>query len=219
MKTDQLSFRTRAAIVGLSFVLVGIVGYVDAATSAHIAFSIFYVIPVCLAAWCGNRVTGLLAAVASTSAGLAADILSVGADPVYAYVNLACRLVLFLLVALLVSRNKEMMGREQDVAEREREAAKRLQELNDVKDELMRSVAMDARAPLGDIYARIVTLGFDMTTLTTSETREVLNEVADASRRLSALVDNLLPAELSKPSAPAEDAEAAPSDPGVGVAR
>ena len=219
MKVDQLSFRTRATLVALSFVLVGIVGYIDGATSAHIAFSIFYVIPVCLAAWCGNRVTGLLAAVTSALAGLAADVLGAGAAPVYTYVNLVCRLVLFVLAALLVSRNKEMMGREQAVAAREHDAATRLQELNDVKDELMRSVAMDARVPLGDIYARIVTLGFDMTTLTTSETREVLNEVADASRRLSALVDNLLPADRIQPSEPAHETEAAPTGPGVGAAR
>ena len=212
MKIDRLPFRTRVALVALAFVLVGIVGYIDGVSSAYIAFSIFYVVPIGVAAWCGNRITGVLAAVASALAGLAADVWSIGAAPVYAYVNLACRLMLFVLVALLVSRNKEMMGREQDLAEREREAAKRLQELNDVKDELMRSVVMDARAPLGDIYARIVTLGFDMPKLTTSETREVLNEVADASRRLSALVNNLLPAE------PSESADA-PSDPSVGAAR
>lgn len=216
MKTDSLPFRTRAALVAIAFALIGLVGYIDGVSSAYVAFSIFYVIPVSLTAWFGNRLAGVLAAVASAFAGLAADVFSIGAAPAYAYINLACRLVLFVLFALLVSRNQEMVSREQDLAEREREAAKRLQELNDVKDELMRSVAMDARVPLGDIYARIVTLGFDMPKLTTSETREVLNEVADASRRLSALVDNLLP---SAPAGPGDVGEPAPSDPDVRAAR
>ena len=50
-----------------------------------------------------------------------------------------------------------------------------------------------AREPLGDIYARIVTLGFDLPTLSVTETRAVLGEIADASRRLSAVVNNLVP--------------------------
>src|SRR4029077_6245268 len=88
---------------------------------------------------------------------------------------------------------KETRVREQHLAELERAAAARLQELNDIKDALMRSVIVGAREPLGDIYARIVTLGFDLPTLSVAETRAVLAEIADASRRLSALVDNLVP--------------------------
>ncbi len=63
----------------------------------------------------------------------------------------------------------------------------------------MRSVIVGAREPLGDIYARIVTLGFDLPTLSVSETRVVLNEIADASRRLSTLVNNLVPDENAVP--------------------
>jgi K+-sensing histidine kinase KdpD len=83
------------------------------------------------------------------------------------------------------------------LAELEREATQRLQELNDMKDALMRSVIVGAREPLGDIYARIVTLGFDLPKLSVSETRVVLNEIADASRRLSTLVNNLVPDEFA----------------------
>ena len=55
----------------------------------------------------------------------------------------------------------------------------------------MRSVAIGAREPLGDIYARVVTLGFDMHKLSLGESREVLGEIAEASRRLSDLVNTL----------------------------
>ena len=115
--------------------------------------------------------------------------------PIFAIVNLGCRLLLFVLIATLVSRLKETRDREQHLAELEHEAAERLQELNDIKDALMRSVIVGAREPLGDIYARIVTLGFDLPTLSVNETRAVLAEIADASRRLSTLVNNLIPDE------------------------
>jgi signal transduction histidine kinase len=182
-------------IVGASFALAGVVGYVDAVSSAYIAFSIFYMIPIFFAAWFGNRIAAISVAVACGLAGLMADLWtlsSLGVDKWFAFANLALRLTLFVLVAVVMSQLHDAMGREKEVAEREREASERLQQLNEMKDQLMRSVAVNAREPLGDIYARVVTLGFDMPQLSMGESREVLNEIADASRRLSELVNTLL---------------------------
>ena len=174
---------------------MGVVAFVDARVS-FIAFSIFYVVPIALASWYGDRTLGLILAVSAGLGGLAADLSSLGAHhPFYAFVNLGCRLLLFVLIATLVSRLKDTRDREQHLAVLEHEAAERLQELNDIKDALMRSVIVGAREPLGDIYARIVTLGFDLPTLSVTETRAVLAEIADASRRLSTLVNNLIPDE------------------------
>jgi Domain of unknown function (DUF4118) len=175
-------------------VLVAIVAFVDSRAS-EIAFSIFYVVPIVIAAWYGDRVTGLAIAVASGLGGLAADLVSLDHHLAFTLVNLGCRLLLFVLIATLVSRLKETRDREQHLAELEHEAAERLQELNDIKDALMRSVIIGAREPLGDIYARIVTLGFDLPTLSVTETRAVLAEIADASRRLAEIVNNLIPEE------------------------
>lgn len=202
MTFDRVSPRARVAIVCASFALAWMVGVVDAASSAYIAFSIFYLIPIFLATWFGNRVVGVLVAVTCGLAGFAADSWtfgSLGVHGAYAYVNFSLRLILFGLVAVLFSslydsmrREQEVVRRERGAADREREASERLQELNEMKDRLMRSVVTDAREPLGDIYARVVTLGFDMPTLSMSESREVLNEIADASRRLAELVNTLL---------------------------
>lgn len=196
MKFDRLTGTARRVALTLGCVaLVGIVAFVDARVS-FIAFSVFYVVPVALAAWYGDRTAGLILAASAGLGGLAADLSSLGSrHPVFAFVNLGCRLVLFVLIAALVSRLKETRDREQHLAELERAAAARLQELNDIKDALMRSVIVGAREPLGDIYARIVTLGFDLPTLSVTETRAVLAEIADASRRLSTLVNNLIPEE------------------------
>jgi hypothetical protein len=195
MEGDRLTGTTRrVALMAGCFALVAIVAFVDSRAS-EIAFSIFYVVPIVIAAWYGDRVTGLVVALASGLGGLGADLVSLDHHLFFTLVNLGCRLVLFVLIATLVSRLKETRDREQHLAELEHEAAERLQELNDIKDALMRSVIVGAREPLGDIYARIVTLGFDLPTLSVAETRAVLAEIADASRRLSTLVNNLIPDE------------------------
>jgi K+-sensing histidine kinase KdpD len=100
--------------------------------------------------------------------------------------------VLFSRLHDAMRREQELVKRERQATDREREAAERLQELNEMQDRLIRSVVTEAHEPLGDIYARVVTLGFDMPNLSMGESREVLNEIADASRRLSELVNTLL---------------------------
>lgn len=201
MKTDRLTRTTRRVALALGgLALVATVTFVDSRSSAYIAFSIFYVVPIALAAWYGDRTVGLVIAVAGGIGGLVSDLSSIDAHPFFALANLGFRLVLFILIATLISRIQETRDREHRLAELEREASQRLQELNDIKDALMRSVIVGAREPLGDIYARIVTLGFDLPTLSVSETRVVLNEIADASRRLSTLVNNLVPDDNAPPA-------------------
>lgn len=207
MKTDRLTGTTKRVALALGYLaLVAVIAYVDGRSSAYIAFSIFYIVPIALAAWYGDRGTALIIAVASGLGGFAADVMQVTEHHPFALVNLGLRLLLFSLVATLIARLKQTRDREHRLAELEREATQRLQELNDMKDALMRSVIVGAREPLGDIYARIVNLGFDLPTLSVSETRAVLAEVADASRRLSTLVNNLVP-----------DGNAAPPENGAAV--
>jgi hypothetical protein len=202
MRTDRLSGMTERVALALGcLALVATVAYLDWLSTSYIAFSVFYVVPIAIAGWYGDRTIGLVVAVACGLGGLVADLSSTDAHLVFALVNLGCRLVLFSLIAMLISRAMQTRDREKRLAELEREATQRLQELNDMKDALMRSVIVGAREPLGDIYARIVSLGFDLPTLSVSETRIVLNEIADASRRLSALVGNLVPDELAAPPA------------------
>ena len=200
MKVAGLTGTTRRVALTLScLALVGTVAYIDSRSSTYIAFSIFYIVPIAVAAWYGDRTIGLVVAIASGLGGFAADVWSTQAHRLFALSNLGLRLVLFILVATMIARLKQAREREQRLAELEREATQRLQELNDMKDALMRSVIVGAREPLGDIYARIVSLGFDLPTLSVSETRLMLNEIADASRRLSTLVNNLVPDELAAP--------------------
>ncbi|MGH2595002.1 MAG: hypothetical protein ACRDH7_03450 [Actinomycetota bacterium] len=194
--------RVRIAIVVVAFLIIGLVGFVDGLTSAYVAFSIFYLIPISLATWFGNRTIGIVAAVSCALAGLASDLWSINSQHIYAYTNVGLRLVLFILIAVLFARIHEGVDRDRAHAELEHEMAERLREINDMRSDLMRAVALDSREPLGDIYARVVTLGFDMPTLSTAESREVLNQVADASRRLSDLVSRLIDEDLISPGSP-----------------
>jgi len=208
MDLDRSSARSQALIVGAAFVLACVVGLVDAITSAYIAFSIFYLIPVFIAAWYANEAASVSIAVACAFAGLIADLATLrdlDVSVAFGVVNLVLRLTLFIVFAVVLSRLHDAMGREKQVAEREREASERLEELNQMKDRLMRSVVMEAREPLADIYARVVTLGFDIPNLTAGQSREVLNEIAEASRRLSGLVNTLLDEErLTQPASETE---------------
>ncbi len=210
MSLDRSSSSFRTLIVGSAFVLGGLIGLIDGLSSAYIAFSIFYLIPIFLAAWFGNRTVAISVALVCALAGFVADLWTFDAldvSTLFAVTNLVLRIALFVLMAIVLSQLHDAMGREQELAEREREASLRLHDLNELKGQLMRSVAVDAREPLGDIYARVVTLGFDMPNMSMGESREVLNEIADASRRLSGLVNTLLDEKRLAPVAPQPEAE------------
>ncbi len=175
-----------------SLALACAVGYVDAKSSAYITFSIFYLVPVFLATWFANRATGLAVAGACASAGFAADVWPLGSLHGYAYANLCLRLLLFMTAAVAMDRIHGSIVRERSIAEREREAAARLERATEMQEAVMRAVAHDAWEPLSEIRARIVDLQFELATLPEKDARAALNEIAEASRRLSDLVDSLL---------------------------
>jgi len=173
-----------------AFALIVLVGYVDS-QAPHIAFSPFYLIPVCIASWLVSRRAGIAASVGAAAFGLAADLSSAQVAPPYAYINAGLRLLLLTTAAMTLVRLHGAIGRERNLAEQQRKAAARLEETAGLRAELIRVVADGAREPLGQIYARVVDLVFDMSSTTEAEVREVLNEIAQASKTLSQLVSTL----------------------------
>jgi K+-sensing histidine kinase KdpD len=139
----------------------------------------------------------VLVAVASAAMGFAADVWPIDARPVYAMAKVGLRLVLFTAGVLMCAGLEEASRREQELAEREHESAVHVAELNRLRGELMRSVVRDVQAPLADIYARVVTLGFEVSSLSEGEVLDGLGEIAEASRRLSDTVNRLLEEEGS----------------------
>ena len=153
---------------------VCLVGAVDHHV-AHVTF--FNLVPIiCVASWYAGRVPGVVVAVLSASVGFVADVWATTTWPTYAYANLALRLILFVAAAMVIARLKGANDREKAVAkkeraeaEHERAAALRLAELNRLKGDLILSVVEEVRAPLAEIYARVVTLGFESTAMTETE--------------------------------------------------
>jgi len=60
-----------------------------------------------------------------------------------------------------------------------------------LKSDRMRQVAEDSRVPLADISAKLVNLGFDAEEMSVEEIRALLTDLANASVRLSAVVESL----------------------------
>jgi diguanylate cyclase (GGDEF)-like protein len=98
-------------------VLVGVIGLLDFATGPEISFSIFYLLPVSLAAWFVSRRIAMLLAVASAITWL---LVEQAGDKTYALAwaplwNAAVRLAFFALTAYLLSELKRHLDRERSL--------------------------------------------------------------------------------------------------------
>jgi diguanylate cyclase (GGDEF)-like protein len=101
----RLGALERAAVLPLAFVGVVLVGALDYLGGYEVAFSVFYLGPVAMAAWYSGRRAGILIAVASCASWYAADV---GAGHVYSHPaipmwNALVRLGFFLVTGLLLA--------------------------------------------------------------------------------------------------------------------
>ncbi len=97
-----------------ALVLIVLVGVVDYLTGPEITFSVFYLVPVAVAAWCAGSAMAITASMLAAISWLVAEILSSrvpSATLVYAW-NFSARLLFLLLVAVLLARLREMLVRE-----------------------------------------------------------------------------------------------------------
>jgi hypothetical protein len=166
---------TKAVIIAGALALVAVVGFIDS-RFPDLTFALFYLIPVFLTSWYIGRAVGAGIATASAVFGLVADIVSDNASIGYAYVNGAFRLVLLLIVGSIVVRLHVAIARERLTAT--------------TRGELMRRVAAGAQEPLGDINARVVDLGFELSA-SAPDRRQLIGEIVQASGRLARLVQQL----------------------------
>ena len=191
MKMEALRAPARVTLMCVAFASIFLVGYIDGKTSAYIAFSIFYIVPIFVLSWFGNRWVGALGAITSVLCGLAADVWTIGARPVYAYVNLGSRLALFLVVSWAFARIHGALREEQLLGEREHALAEKEREITGIQRKLVRSVVDESREPLGEIYAKVVDLGFDGQVISPTDLKDLLRDLAEASVKVSRLVETL----------------------------
>ena len=106
-------------VLGLLGVLI--IGFVDYFTGPEIAFSLFYLIPVSMAAWYSGRIEGILISFTSAIAWLMADLFSgrVYSNSIIGYWNAFSRLGFFLIVTWLLSALKNTLRREQELSRKD----------------------------------------------------------------------------------------------------
>jgi diguanylate cyclase (GGDEF)-like protein len=114
----SLEKRSRPVKILLEAVLIGATGIIDLLTGYELAFSVFYVFPISLAAWVISRRAGIIASIASALVWLWADIASghVFTTPFIPAWNTIIRLLFFIMIAVLLSALKNSMDRERELA-------------------------------------------------------------------------------------------------------
>lgn len=120
---DHLVLASQPALrVGLICVLILIVlGIIDHVTGYEIAFSLFYLAPVGLAAWHLSRPTAILVSVVAASISLLVDYTSghIYSHPAIAYWNATVRLSFFVITAYLISIIRSLLETQTSLAQRD----------------------------------------------------------------------------------------------------
>ncbi len=192
----EVSEQRRNVVTGCAMALVVVVGVIDHVAGPHLAFSIFYVIPIFVGAWYGGSSAGFVVAVESALVGLVADITVPGdRGSVFPYLNAVSRLALLVLIAELLSQARRRMDQDRRTAERERAVADQLRELDEMKDAFLHSVAHDLRGPLGGILGSAVSLARDDGALSPQDKKLLAEGIVSMARRTSRIVADLLDAE------------------------
>jgi diguanylate cyclase (GGDEF)-like protein len=102
----------------LCVVLVLLIGVIDFQTGYELSFSLFYLIPICMATWVSGRDMGLLVSILSACAWYVADVLSghVYSSPLIYLWNTGIRLGIFAVVTCLLAALHEALEQERNLS-------------------------------------------------------------------------------------------------------
>ena len=111
----HLEKKSRLFWAVVAFTLVGGVGVLDILSGYELAFSLFYLLPVSLAAWFVGKRYGIVISAISALVWFIADLLPEHSysHPVIPYWNTTIRFGVFLIIALLMSALRQALQREQ----------------------------------------------------------------------------------------------------------
>jgi diguanylate cyclase (GGDEF)-like protein len=116
LNLDQNSQKVLAGILCVQ--LVALVGVIDYQTGYELAFSLFYLIPICLATWVSGRDLGLLVSILGACAWYLADVLSghvYSSSLIYLW-NTGIRLGMFAVVTFVLAGLRESLNHERNLS-------------------------------------------------------------------------------------------------------
>lgn len=178
-------------VASLGIVLVCVI---DWASGPYLSTSIFYLLPIGLAAWYLNRQAGLILSVAGASAWLVTDLLTnpVSQQPFIPFWNAAVRLGFFIIVVLTLSSLRRSRQRQED---------------------LMEFVVHDIRAPLGNMLTALDLLQENVGDPAEDVSGELVMMAKSSGRRILVLINSLLDlARLEKGKMPVQAADVPVAD-------
>ncbi len=110
--------KSRLISIIISFILIGIVGYLDYLTGREISFAIFYLVPIAYITWHTGRQTGILASIASALTWFFDEY--TGTDlsvyPAIPYWNAAGMLGFFLVVTYILAELRDVLEKEKSLS-------------------------------------------------------------------------------------------------------
>jgi signal transduction histidine kinase len=103
-----LGEQSKPFLITLALILVLLVGVADFVTGTELSISIFYLLPISLAAWFINRRTGILLSILSSLVELATDIIAgyTYLHPIIVYWNSSVHFGFFLIIVFILSALK-----------------------------------------------------------------------------------------------------------------
>lgn len=108
----------KGLVVGLCLLFVGLVGLIRYHTGPELALSLFYLPAIVMGSWAAGRWAGLLISFGSAGSWLLADI-SMGhtfSHPAIPFINETFRLIVFVILALMTWKLKEMFEAQKRLA-------------------------------------------------------------------------------------------------------
>lgn len=116
-----LAAQKAPSILFFALLLVGVVGAFDVLTGYELSFSIFYAIPVAVAAWYTGKRLGLVVALISAVSWFSADVATghTYSHPAIPYWNASVRLGYFLIIAYLLRRVRLSLERQEQLAQQD----------------------------------------------------------------------------------------------------
>ena len=164
---------SRPTLWAASLLLILVVGALDYATGSEISFSIFYLVPVALAAWTLGRRGGVIVALLSTLAWLGAEMAlgTAYSSPAIPYWNALVRLSFFLIVAFTLAALYDTKTRQED---------------------LSHFVVHDLRSPISNVQTAMTLLLDACGDTMPDEARELVDISITSSSRMLTLINSLL---------------------------